>query len=729
MDQKFKLEAILRPGKLSDTQKKEYAAKLQLPENDQQDLLYMSAILVSTGTNKNGATFMGSELIKARETINLKALDLEHEEDKIIGHIVSSMYFDQDGKVIDSEGLYSQIHEKANQENAEDFNKLISSLDSTEMDVGIVAVVYKDRFPELAEEIQNNEWKVSMECYYSDFDLKVGDKIVKKEALGKSLIGNSTEDLIKHLELVVGGNSLGTHMVSRVLREIKFCGCGIVKNPANERSLILEAAQQSVDKTLDRNNLIIDKEAATVNLAEDDIVDSPLEEDKHNTILQTESSGYVVAKQTESGFELVDNSFNFNYTAAQQEAIERTELSAQSGKNEKYFILAMNSMFNSVKSPEQLETAEGVLFKTNDIGRVQEIVDIGGKRESAARSVTRFNDNTDSAGLCVNFKKYVFERQYNVPQGRLLATHWCSLFNAPCPVLGANAQDKSCLRNKYARMTPIPYYNQWYTKPSAYNPNSPVPADEIEVLQAGDLPQPPSLQEAVESKLDYDNMEGLIGNPNTDSRDNPPIQTDNDVWEGSPSLNNTVPLDPEDIPSAPIENDENLIVLQNPYADFPVKVRSMPAAERAALEDYMFGLPSKRQYPLHTKYFVEGSMEYYSNLIKHISSYKERRELFVNIIKAADRFGIDTKHFEKIAPFKLKADKDFDEEYAIPRLKLLPLATKEQVLAAISRYSFLKVDNLSTEERARAHVNILRAASRFNINTENFRKRLERKDE
>ena len=81
------LEAVLTPRDLTNVQKKEYASKLELPENDQDDLLFMSAILVSTGTNKNGATFLGSELIKAKDTIALKPLDIEHEEDKIIGHI------------------------------------------------------------------------------------------------------------------------------------------------------------------------------------------------------------------------------------------------------------------------------------------------------------------------------------------------------------------------------------------------------------------------------------------------------------------------------------------------------------------------------------------------------------------------------------------------------------------------------------------------------------------
>jgi len=76
----------------------EHATRIPLPaDNKQVDLMHMSAILVSTGTNKNGATFLGSELIKAKDTIADKALDVEHTPDKIVGHIKSSMFLDLNG--------------------------------------------------------------------------------------------------------------------------------------------------------------------------------------------------------------------------------------------------------------------------------------------------------------------------------------------------------------------------------------------------------------------------------------------------------------------------------------------------------------------------------------------------------------------------------------------------------------------------------------------------------
>lgn len=716
MNKVLKLEALLTPGKFSATQKKEYAAKLELPENDQEDLLFMSAILVSTGTNKNGATFLGSELIKAKDSIKMKALDYEHEEDKIIGHIVSDLYFDQEGEAIDSEKLYAQLHKKNTQEDAEDVNKLIASLDATEMDIGIVCVVYKDRFPKIAKEIQEDQWMVSMECYYKDFDLKIGDKIVKKDSLKTANLDNLADEL----QLVVNGTSYGNQKASRVLRDISFCGCGIVKNPANDRSFILEAARSKTEDFIKPHGIVSQKEAATLELQEEDIYNSPLPEDNAKKIMQSESNGYIVAKSSEDKLELIHDSFTFNYTAAQQEAIER---SSTAGPNEKYFIMSMNSLFSKLDQKENLESSTGVLFKVNDIGRVKEIIDVGGKKEEAGRSVTRFNDNTDSAGLCVNFKKYVFERQNSVPQGKLLATHWCSLFNAPCPVLGANAQDKACLRNKYARMTPVPYYNQWYTKPSAYNPSSPIPAEEIEILNTGDLPSPPSLQTAVEGKLEYENMEGLIGDAN-DVQDNPPAREDQDVWEDSPHSNNSDPLDPEDISSNPLPVNHNMVSLEDPYLDFPVQVRAVSISERASLKDEQFAIPLKRKYPIHTPELVKGAMSYYPNLCKNLASYSEKRELFINILKAAIKFGECTKEFEKNSLFKVQSGKDFDEEYAVPRLKLLPLNSKAQVLAAISRYPYLKAEDMSLEERSRVHINILRAASKFNINTEKFRNRL-----
>src|SRR3972149_5808298 len=118
---------------LTEQLNKEYATRIPLPgDNQQRDLLHMSAVLVSTGTNANGATFLGSELVLAKDTIADKALDIEHFPDKIVGHIKSAIYLDYDGNLIDVNSLHSKI--KTSSE--DDRTKIVAGLDSMDMDIG-----------------------------------------------------------------------------------------------------------------------------------------------------------------------------------------------------------------------------------------------------------------------------------------------------------------------------------------------------------------------------------------------------------------------------------------------------------------------------------------------------------------------------------------------------------------------------------------------------------------
>lgn len=200
---------------------------LSLPEEGarQPDLQYLTAIFVSSGMNKNGAVFMGSELVKARKSIDSKAVDIEHEEQSIIGQITGSAFLKRDRTAIDVESAALKMS--------------TAELDELEMDIGITAIIHKARFPELAKEIEAGSWMVSMEAYYRDYDIKVGDKIIpreKAEELGfDKLIGTV-------VQLKDGGKEMGFHLVGRVLRDIHFAGVGIVQNPANPRSMIMEAA-------------------------------------------------------------------------------------------------------------------------------------------------------------------------------------------------------------------------------------------------------------------------------------------------------------------------------------------------------------------------------------------------------------------------------------------------------------------------------------------------------
>jgi hypothetical protein len=203
------------------------AEALSIPDEEdrQPDLQYLTAIFVSSGMNKNGAVFLGSELIKARSSIDNKAVDIEHDEQRVVGQITGSVFMDRKRAPINLDKISLE-------DGTED-------IDNMDMDIAISAIIHKSRFPELAQDIIDGKWMVSMEAYYRDYDIKVGDNIIPREeatVLGyDKLIGS-----VVHVK--DGDKELGFHLVGRVLRDILFAGVAVVQNPANPRSIIMEAA-------------------------------------------------------------------------------------------------------------------------------------------------------------------------------------------------------------------------------------------------------------------------------------------------------------------------------------------------------------------------------------------------------------------------------------------------------------------------------------------------------
>lgn len=222
---------------------KEQASKIiDLPSgtDKQPDLLYCSAVFVSTGENLNHAYFMGSELIIAEGTITNKALDIEHQETDVIGHIYKRGFMDRAGKKLDLKELAS---------------KEVAAQDSQEMHIAIACVLYKNRFPNFAKEVAENKWKVSMECYYNDYDIKIGQMVLgKKEAESLGLAATDPGILGSIGKVIKDGVEVASGEIVRVLRGICFSGCGFVKNPANPASVVLETANtkaiDSDDKTI-----------------------------------------------------------------------------------------------------------------------------------------------------------------------------------------------------------------------------------------------------------------------------------------------------------------------------------------------------------------------------------------------------------------------------------------------------------------------------------------------
>lgn len=200
----------------------------------QPDLLYSKAIFVSTGENKNGAYFIPYELYKAKNSIVNKPLDIEHDEQTIVGHIIDYAFMSQDGHQFDPDSTVNKLGEN-------DFN-------STNFDIGIVGVMHKVRFPELASEILKGEYGVSMEVLYGDYHIKVGDIIVPKEQAVRSglikMVGQHVH--ITHASKPIRNNNK-TDRILKVFKDMFFYGCGFTKRPANTRSVIMESASENLD--------------------------------------------------------------------------------------------------------------------------------------------------------------------------------------------------------------------------------------------------------------------------------------------------------------------------------------------------------------------------------------------------------------------------------------------------------------------------------------------------
>jgi hypothetical protein len=89
----------------------------------------------------------------------------------------------------------------------------------------------------------DKKWRLSMECYFQDFDIKIGDMILTRpEATALGLACKDDGIVGKYATVLKEGVEIAAGNIARVLRGICFSGCGFVKKPANPPSVILETA-------------------------------------------------------------------------------------------------------------------------------------------------------------------------------------------------------------------------------------------------------------------------------------------------------------------------------------------------------------------------------------------------------------------------------------------------------------------------------------------------------
>lgn len=365
----------------------EKAAVLVFPEEKQGDLQYIRSIMVSAGTNKNGAHFLPSEMMRAHNTIVHKAIDIEHEEEKVIGHIYECAFLFKDGEQFDPLKTMSEFQDTA------------KDPDSLDIDIAVAGVIHKMRFPQIAEEIARGDWKVSMECYFKDFDIKIGNQIITRSEA--QALGYNPEELVGgFVKVVAGSKALGKHFVSRVLRNITFSGMGIVKNPANPHSIIMETAAHREQ---------MEKGEQTVNL------------------------------------EHIDN-------------LRGHKIELSSAKEDE--VQEQATLVKVVSEDGTMQAEEQVYIELDkDTGGIKRILTVGGKEDAVLRwtgpgiggpgSITSYPDE-----LCKSFKKRVTKfNALDQSEAQVVHEHWCALFEEACPVIGATSKAPECLRNVRNRTT------------------------------------------------------------------------------------------------------------------------------------------------------------------------------------------------------------------------------------------------------------------------------------
>lgn len=191
---------------------------------DDSDLYYVQSILVTSSWNKNDDIFDKEEVWKAKNTPEHKPTNLEHNEDIIIGHIISNWPIDDEGNIIPDDTPLSEVPNK--------YHILTGSVIYT----GFSNPELRARSAKLIEEIQNGTKYVSMECFFKGFDYGIlNAKTNEYKILARN---DETAHLTKFLKAYGGLGQHEDYKIGRVLRNITFTGKGFVDKPANIDSII-----------------------------------------------------------------------------------------------------------------------------------------------------------------------------------------------------------------------------------------------------------------------------------------------------------------------------------------------------------------------------------------------------------------------------------------------------------------------------------------------------------
>lgn len=210
------------------------------------DLFYMEDILVTTNTNLNLDHFLPEEVWKARNTPVDKPFNFEHVSSDIIGHIISSHPVDDSLTEISDDTEIKDLPSEYHLRNGSVIYLYAGDADRRKL------------IADTVQEIKDDEWAVSMECLMRDFDyLLINTAGVKTVVPRNEQTAWMTKHLINYEDKKTKKKGTGTfkdpktkeeYIVGRVPRNFTFSGKGLVRKPANPKSVIIQGSAETDPK-------------------------------------------------------------------------------------------------------------------------------------------------------------------------------------------------------------------------------------------------------------------------------------------------------------------------------------------------------------------------------------------------------------------------------------------------------------------------------------------------
>ena len=378
--------------------------------NDE-DLYYVQSILVSSSWNKNDDIFDKIEVWNAKNTPEHKPTNLEHDENSIIGHIISNWPITEDGILIDESTPIENLPDK--------YHILTGS------------VIYKsfsdetlrNRSATLISEIEEGTKYVSMECFFKGFDYGLLDKETNQyHILGRN---EDTAYLTKFLRSYGGVGEHENYKIGRVLRNIIFSGKGFVNKPANEDSIIFSKNMPILENIVASINDIKQKNQEIVNSGVLDFQSNIQSESlimSLETKIESDVNNVTVENSAESKFNMEELKNSMHMKTKELEALQSTYEMMKTEKEEEMAGMTqkmndqeammkkqkeeMAMMMNKMKA--ELDEAndtiasyknkeEEMMKKEKKMKRMAALIENGIDNESAEATVDKFESLDDDA--------------------------------------------------------------------------------------------------------------------------------------------------------------------------------------------------------------------------------------------------------------------------------------------------------------------------------------------